>query len=81
MITAKNFSLLFFATIILLFFITCSDEGPVHTEEDQLELDSELIGTWKGIDVIPRTFSFKQINETEGSGVKISEDYYGNCQI
>lgn len=80
MITVKNISLLFFATIISLFFITCSDDGPVQTEEDQLELDSELIGTWEGIDVIPRTFSFEQINETEGRGVRISEDYYGNCQ-
>lgn len=80
MTTFKKICLLLFITVTPLIFISCSDDGPVQTEENQLELDSELIGTWKGIGVVPRTFSFKQINETEGSGVKISEDYYGNCQ-
>lgn len=80
MITTKNICLLSLITLIPITFISCSDEGPVQTEQNQLELDSELIGTWKGIGVVPRTFSFKKINETEGSGVKISEDYYGNCQ-
>jgi hypothetical protein len=80
MISSQNICLLLFATIISLLFISCSDDGPVQTEENQLELDSELIGTWEQISRMKEKLVIKKKNSTEGFGYRITQDKNDQCE-
>lgn len=81
MISSKNIRLLLFIALAPLLFITC-DDGPVQSDEtkNQVELDSELIGTWKGLGSLPRTLTFSQTSKIEGSGVEITQDSNNYCE-
>jgi len=80
MTSSKIISLLLFITFIPLAFITCSDDGPVQTEENQLELDAELIGTWEQISRMKEKLVIKKKNATEGFGYSITQDKNDRCE-
>lgn len=81
MMSYKNICLLSFFLISGI-FISCSDDGPVQTEEteNQVKIDSELIGTWQGLGPLPKTVVFGQNKQSNGSGVEITEDLNGYCE-
>lgn len=80
MISVKTISLLLFITIIPLAFISCSDDGPVQTEKNQLELDTELIGTWEQISRMKTKLVIKKKSSTEGFGYSITQDKNDRCE-
>jgi hypothetical protein len=75
-----NIRLLLFITFIPLAFISCTDDGPVQTEENQVELDSELIGTWEQISRMKEKLVIKKKNSTEGFGYRITQDKNDQCE-
>lgn len=77
---SKNICLLLFITFIPLALISCSDDGPVQTEENQLELDSELIGTWEQISRMKTKLVIKKKSSTEGFGYSITQDKNDQCE-
>ncbi len=82
MILPKNIFLYLFIIIIPLIFISCSDDGPVQTEEpeNQLELDSELIGTWEQVSRMKEKLVIKKKSATEGFGYSITQDKNDWCE-
>lgn len=82
MITFKNIFLFIFISIAPFVFISCTDDGPLQPKEteNQLELDSELIGTWKQISRMKEKLVIKKKSSTEGIGFSITQDKNDWCE-